>query len=137
LTVRILSVALLLALGVGFSGCGDPLVRVEGWVTLDGSPLPGCNLIFVPTNMEGQTVSGRTDSQGHFELTGLVPAEYAVLANLLPENHAGDVGLQAESTRGRKTETLPADYGLVAKTPLRVEIPTAEPIRLEIRGGNR
>lgn len=105
-------------------------------VTLDGRPLPECNLVFVPTGMDGQTVSGRSDDQGHFELAGVVPAEYAVLANLLPENHAGDVGLQAEGTRKRRAGSLPGIYGLVASTPLRVQVPATEPLRLEIRGGD-
>jgi hypothetical protein len=76
------SVAILLA------GCGDggpQLCEVEGTVTLDGKPVPGVELTFVPQNVPTTMVSyGLTDEAGHYELaftaakTGAIPATHHV-----------------------------------------------------------
>jgi hypothetical protein len=40
---------------------------VSGYVKLDGQPVPGATVIFQPT--EGRPSNGRTDAEGHYELT--------------------------------------------------------------------
>src|SRR5260370_18785229 len=66
-------------------GCGKGNVtKVEGVVTLDGKPLPGATLSFVPVG-EGKPAFGRTDNVGSFRLTtfrtddGALPGEYQVV----------------------------------------------------------
>jgi hypothetical protein len=72
------------------SGCGDEprLVAVSGNVTLDGQPLEGATLSFVP--VAGNTVSTAgsdvTGPQGNFKIThngraGLAPGKYKVLVS--------------------------------------------------------
>lgn len=54
------------------SGCGasnpdqPPLGTVSGTVTLDDQPLPGATVTFTPE--DGRTSSGKTDSEGRYEL---------------------------------------------------------------------
>jgi hypothetical protein len=72
------------SLGGGCGGRAKP-VKVEGIVTLDGKPLSGATVTFMPIGENGRTASGRTDTDGSFRLTtyrsddGAVPGEYKVL----------------------------------------------------------
>ncbi|NOX54499.1 MAG: DUF4198 domain-containing protein [Planctomycetes bacterium] len=81
---------------VGCSGEQRPTVEteyVEGIVTLDGKPVAGATVTFVPVNKgQGMSATGRTDEQGKYTLTavggpggvagepgaGTVPGEYYV-----------------------------------------------------------
>ncbi|EAQ80727.1 hypothetical protein DSM3645_11941 [Blastopirellula marina DSM 3645] len=51
-------------------GCGPrgdkEIVEVEGTITLDGQPLPGATVLFVPG--KSRPSGGRTDENGHYEL---------------------------------------------------------------------
>jgi hypothetical protein len=51
-------------------GCGgsEGLVEVTGIVRLDGKPLPGAQLTFVPTAEKGSSAYGQTDEDGHYRL---------------------------------------------------------------------
>lgn len=50
---------------VAFVGCGrSDLGQVTGRVTLDGEPLAGAFVEFVPTGGEGSSSSGRTNERG-------------------------------------------------------------------------
>ncbi|TWT36529.1 hypothetical protein KOR34_14350 [Posidoniimonas corsicana] len=79
----------LLGLGVAFMvGCGSSagLVPVEGVVTLDGNPLPNCQVLFyVPGGGAETNFTDVTDAQGKFSLTtinnegvGIKPGNYTV-----------------------------------------------------------
>lgn len=50
-------------------GCGRKadVASVEGTVTLDGQPLAGATVLFVPEN--GRPAGGTTDERGHYVLT--------------------------------------------------------------------
>ncbi|GIW99923.1 MAG: hypothetical protein KatS3mg111_3256 [Pirellulaceae bacterium] len=72
---------------MGLSGCGGdklPTVPVSGVVTLDGKPLEGATVTFVPQSPGARTASALTGSDGRFVLTtvkggdGAVPGTYAV-----------------------------------------------------------
>ncbi|NLX56342.1 MAG: carboxypeptidase regulatory-like domain-containing protein [Planctomycetaceae bacterium] len=66
-------------------GCGSSVgaVSVTGTVTLDGEPVEGASVVFVPEG-KGRMASGKTDSSGQFKLTtqkvgdGAVPGKYKV-----------------------------------------------------------
>jgi hypothetical protein len=79
------AVALLLTPGCG----GLKPVWVGGKVTLDGKPLAGATVSFVPIDEnKGRSAGGKTDNDGNFELTtfthgdGALPGEYKVTVDL-------------------------------------------------------
>lgn len=78
------TLSLLLVLCPLFAACSElpPTVPVEGKVTLNGEPIPGCEVTFHPA--QGRPGMGRTDDQGHFVLStfegpdGAVPGQHKV-----------------------------------------------------------
>jgi hypothetical protein len=96
MTRRIWAVALLAASVVGCGGSGPSLVSVHGLVTLNGKPLPGASLSFVPdgSNKEGQPGEGVTGPQGDYKAitrgdSGLVPGKYRVVVAKVPNTSQG------------------------------------------------
>jgi hypothetical protein len=81
-----LGVASLVAISPGCGGDGVKLVPVAGTVTLDGKPLEGATLSFVPAAGSTVSTSGTdiTGPEGNFQMTfkgrsGLAPGKYTVL----------------------------------------------------------
>src|SRR5258708_2370379 len=79
---RVYALVVLLVAGAA-AGCGSKTSKVEGVVTLDGTPVQGATVIFVPETGDRQA-SGQTDADGVFHLTtfntgdGAVPGTYKV-----------------------------------------------------------
>ncbi|HJT79463.1 MAG TPA: hypothetical protein VJ739_19865 [Gemmataceae bacterium] len=104
------------------AGCGGAPVcnsRVEGTVRLDGVPLGGVRVEFVPDVASGVAApssSALTDENGHFRLTfgddrpGAVVGRHRVVVI---------VGRGEARPRGVK---VPLVYAIAAQTPLRVEV---------------
>jgi hypothetical protein len=65
-------------------GCASGLASAEGVVTLDGTPVEGATVSFVPVDdTVGRLANGRTDSSGRFRLStsgkpGAKPGDYKV-----------------------------------------------------------
>jgi hypothetical protein len=85
------AVAALLCLGCGGSGPG--LVPISGKVTLNGVPLEGATVVFVPdpSNREGLTSTSVSDAEGGYEAStegrsGLVPGKYKVIVTKSPDD---------------------------------------------------
>jgi len=80
LKCRPVFLALLLAT---LTGCGPPMVDVQGTVTLEGQPLGGVNVIF-EDSIKHVRSTGVADEQGKFRLStnakndGALPGEYQV-----------------------------------------------------------
>jgi hypothetical protein len=82
------------------TSCGGGLIRTSGVVTLDGDPIRNAAVMFVPVD-GGRPSTGRTDAEGRFELStivpgdGTAPGEYTVTItaceSLVPEDEAGPV----------------------------------------------
>ena len=74
---------LLLATCCVLAGCGGPkLLPVSGVVTLDGQPVAGAGVMFLPAD-KGPATGGTTDATGKFELSttnrrGIAPGRYRV-----------------------------------------------------------
>jgi hypothetical protein len=75
----------LLLLVVAITGCGSGVqyLPVTGTLTVDGVPMEGVTLSFIPTS-GGITASATTNAQGEFSITtsnhnGCIPGEYAVV----------------------------------------------------------
>ena len=75
--VRILGLLLLAAYLPCIAGCGGPTVRCEGQVLLDGEPLPGATVMFIPED-GSRVATGRTDTEGYFRLTTFEPGDGAL-----------------------------------------------------------
>jgi hypothetical protein len=156
-----LAAALLLA-GAGCGGKTKP-VPVEGVVLLDGKPLKGALVTFVPEDGRGRVAAGLSDDDGKFELTtstsgdGALPGNYKVTVTVAPPPDpdavvvtkyppsnedwkrmimAGKRGAQKRpQQKPPKTPNMPkAMYGDPAKTPLKCEVPTAGKVTFHVRG---
>jgi hypothetical protein len=128
------------------AGCGvEEGPEVAGHVTLDGQPLPGAEVQFLPADKDptkpGAMVT--TDEQGNFvivpdEDTGatLPPGEYAVVISKQVTREGGNVppemkeDLEQMVAAGMVRETLPARYSRESATTLKAEI-KPEPNQLE------
>src|SRR5262245_51088003 len=83
-----LAVSTLVAVGIALTGCSNSsrpaTYPVTGTVTLQGKPVAGAAVTFVPTGDEGEAASAITDSEGKYALTtwqagdGARPGEYRV-----------------------------------------------------------
>lgn len=101
----------------GISGCfggGESLpelANVTGTVTLDGSPLPGANILFQP--QQGKTAFAMTDEKGKFELmynqdvAGTVPGSYSVKVS--KEKNPEEPGMDLVPPKYNEKTTLKAD----------------------------
>jgi carboxypeptidase family protein len=83
-----LALSVLVTVGIVLTGCSNssrpPTYPVTGTVTLQGKPVAGAAITFVPTGEEGEAASAITDSEGKYALTtwqagdGARPGEYRV-----------------------------------------------------------
>ena len=95
-------------------GCGGPdgpeLAAVSGTVRLDGEPLPGADLLFIPEN--GSTSSGATDKNGYYYLRysasrdGAMPGKHTVRISTYRPAHLDGEGKHLPGS----TEKLPPEY---------------------------
>src|SRR5687768_4028659 len=82
-----LALSILVTVGIVLTGCSSssrpPTYPVTGIVTLQGKPVAGAAITFVPTG-DGEAASAITDSEGKYALTtweagdGARPGEYRV-----------------------------------------------------------
>ncbi len=73
---QVLRQSILLSLtvaSVGLVGCGPPMARLRGTVTLQGKPVPQAEIFFESAESSGSGVSGRTDDNGVYYLNYLSP----------------------------------------------------------------
>jgi hypothetical protein len=83
-----LSVSVFVTVGIVLTGCSNSsrpaTYRVTGTVTMQGKPVAGAVITFVPTSNEGEAASAISDSDGKYALTtwragdGARPGEYRV-----------------------------------------------------------
>lgn len=136
--------ALLAALAAGCSDDGPRLEPVRGRVTLDGKPLAGKTVKFVPdAGTPGQGAGATTNAEGEYTLLAARPGAtrdtpgapagaYRVVVVEpifpvdLPVQNSDDptpapaIGIPAPA---RKKQEIPAVYASPETTPLRVEVP--------------
>ena len=119
----------LLACAALAAGCGGP-VNVEGKVVRDGKPVAGATVVFLPEG-EGTEAGDVTDKEGGFRLKnpqkeGILPGEYLVTVSktVWPPGmkEPGPFEMNIPLMEKMK-ESLPADYTVKDKTPLKVTVP--------------
>jgi hypothetical protein len=114
---------------VSVIGCsGQPAARVSGRVTLDGEPLAGATVTFVPKASAGNvargpTASGVTDADGRFTLNfgpksrgAIVGPNRVVISTLTFEDDADERDVHVKTP-----ERVPARYN--SKTELDFDVP--------------
>jgi hypothetical protein len=124
-----------LGLALIASGCSKGnLVSVQGIVTLEGQPVQGASVTFVPEENGGYSAGGWTDKNGVFNLTtysegdGALPGNYRVIITKTASDPSRGDKRQIEKMRIkgkalRPINLLPASYGDPSKTPLRWRVP--------------
>ncbi len=128
-------VAALLGALAGCEQGGLQYAPVSGQVTLDGAPVEGAKVLFLPIAEPGQTQAGpssqgTTDAEGHYTLSTVGPearpgavvgTHQVVLSTLItqpdPKHPASETELVITP------EKIPAPYRHLRDTPLRVEVP--------------
>jgi hypothetical protein len=81
MTICLIGLSAVCIAGCGGGGAGKP-VKVEGKVTIDGVPITGATVKFLPEGDEGQPAQAITGDDGSFKLTtrntgdGAVPGKY-------------------------------------------------------------
>jgi hypothetical protein len=138
--VLMLACASLLLLG----GCsnGPTIAEVEGTLTMDGKPLDGIQVEFLPEL--GPRSIGKTDAQGHFSLMtddgkrkgAAIGSSRVVLKDvgILGGKFMGRAGEEVDMTGGKKS-LLPQIYTTIQGSPLtaHVEAGKKNDIKLEIK----
>jgi hypothetical protein len=139
----VVSVAILLAVGVGCSSKDRP-VPVRGVVTIDGKPLAGAGVRFSPEG-GGRPAHGATQEDGSYRLTtlnandGALPGDYMVTIvwdepppPVLRSGPGGPTKEQQQKAiqdyeeklkRAGKPPVIPEIYGNPTKSPLRMKVP--------------
>jgi len=137
--------AILVAAAItGCSSSPPPIVPAEGTVLLDGEPLPGVVVQFVPT-IQGPgadfIATGTTDEKGHFQLTcngqpGACACETIVLIHdaPMPEGVRGNQNAEAAHLAGLKNRPIPSKYFNTTKNPLKIQVtPGQSEYKLELQ----
>jgi hypothetical protein len=143
--------AVLLVGGSGCGGGGKP-VKVSGKVTLDGEPLAGASVQFMPINEKGDLAQGghpafgTTDDGGKFQLTtfntddGALPGQYKLIVlfaetpqidvsqeqagqKVAPQLAAMKALMKQGKTKKKEPPKIPAKYSDPKNTPLRARVP--------------
>ncbi|MGQ9604574.1 MAG: hypothetical protein ACUVTW_00100 [Thermogutta sp.] len=149
------SIFLLLAIGVAvglLNGCGSgdtrnlpATVTATGYVYLDGKPVEGAAVVFIPENINtGYPAQAISNAQGYFELQafdkkkGAVPGNYVVQVAKTVEVAMEGAQVQGESEDFRAVtykNVLPAKYANIATSDLKQTIPDSgiKDIRLDLR----
>jgi len=134
---RQIFLCLLILLGSLVVGCSKSTEQVtqpvDGILTMDGSPLAGASITFVPASSEGTVAAGSTDAEGKFKVQtvhgapdgGTTPGEYRVTVTKI---EAVPTGRKTTNSEGETIEettersVVPAIYGSTETTPLGVTI---------------
>lgn len=129
-------------------GCGDSRgpVRVQGTVTLDGKPVAGASVQFIPDGNTSRPAFAETQADGTYQIMtkdpgdGAMPGDYKVIvtwqAPSPPQFRSGEEGgpsrqemqtaldqFQAKQKKAGKGPSIPEVYGDPSKTPLKVKVP--------------
>ena len=137
-----------------FMGCSKAqglkgLVKVKGTITLDGSPLEGASIVFVPTTMsdEVRSASGTSDASGNFEMTtlnkgdGAMPGDYRITVvkreaagNAPTAEEMQEAALRGVSLNIQYESVIPARYGVSSSSGLSTTVVAGQkdPVKIEL-----
>jgi hypothetical protein len=153
--MRTRGVRLVALLGVVLIGCGGRTKPIRGVVTLDGTPVAGATVLFMPDSQDGgRPASGFTSSDGTFQLTtykqndGALPGEYRVLiqktetakdprAAQRSAMERAKAKIEEKSLQQRRKPTLPEAYAKFDTTPLRCSVPVTGVVTFNLHKGGQ
>jgi hypothetical protein len=127
-TFRLVVCFAMTGIGVGCSGSDmqqAPRVSVGGKVTLEGKPLAGARVVFMPTGSTvGNGAEAYTDATGQYQLANAGAGQYKVLISrlVLQDGSLAPPDVQAEVA---VRESLPAYYSDLNITTLTANVSTA------------
>ena len=138
-----------LVLAVALAGCGSgsKTSPVAGVVLLDGKPLVGASIQFVPQGT-GRDATGETDKSGEFAMStfkprdGVLPGTYKVViapptgtADPTPYASAEDAMATASKAPAKKPAgpAFPAQYSRPDQTPLTQEVPVLGKLKFDLK----
>jgi hypothetical protein len=142
---------MLAVVGLAISGCGhNELVKVHGIVTLDGKPVENAMVTFLPSQRGGKTATGRTGTDGSFQLTtrnpndGAMPGDYLVIVEYeegtevppaanVKQAHEGLRKAAKQKSKKPPKYVIPATYSDPQKTVLKQKVPPDGPVKLELK----
>ena len=135
-------IGLIVAVTAGGCSSGNAVTDVEGTVTLNGQPLEGAQVQFLPDPVEGTTGPrslGATDAQGRFKMTcddnrsGAVVGKHRVLVVDLKQWEGLKAGRE-DSNKPLKPSRLPVRDADASQTPFKgIEVKAGgPPIKLEL-----
>jgi hypothetical protein len=149
MSVRCLWGGAVVALVLVGAGCGgNSPVSVRGTVTLDGQPVEGATVLFLPEG-GGRQATGQTGADGSFRLTtidandGAFPGNYKVVVQYTQGVEAPPAGNVRDAMQGQEKArkaakkvapkyVIPARYSDPGKTELRQAVPTDGPVTLAL-----
>lgn len=109
---NLLALAVVAGVSAGLAGCGGgasdapETVPAGGTVTVDGKPVAGLSVAFIPKN--GKLAVGETDTEGKFTLTTNEPDDGAV---------AGTYSVAINRAQDQVTEAMPGMEGYQKPEP--------------------
>jgi hypothetical protein len=145
---------------VAVAGCGggkSRTVPVEGVVTLDGQPLSGAMVHFLPQGTRGPAATGATGSDGSFKLTtyntgdGAVPGDYKIIITYKEPDSGiqqvapndpkamadamktfNDSSRKAQKTKAKTKSKVPDAYSKEETTTLKQRVPADGPVKIDL-----
>src|SRR5690606_30932923 len=109
------------------AGCGagheQKAATVRGTVTLDGNPVPGGSVMFVPA--EGRGATGTIDTQGNYVLGTYESADGAVIGTHKIAVYPAKSGFESDE-RPPNYVPLPSRYQSIGSSGLEREIKPGE-----------
>jgi hypothetical protein len=147
--VRYLFRGLAVALALAAASCGDGKVKVKGVVTLDGTPVEGAMVTFIPEAGGGRNAFGSTKPDGSFQLMtqkendGVAPGNYKVTVTYTePVKTAAAANMKDAWTAFKTAEkqkkppakyVIPAKYGDPNKTVLKQKVPPDGEVKFDLQ----
>jgi hypothetical protein len=148
LAPRSVASAAIYVLAALLAGCGGSRTSpVEGVVLLDGQPLVGASVQFVPQGT-GRDATGQTDAGGKFTMStfkpqdGVLPGEYKVVISPplgTPDRTAYASAEEAMAAAAKAPPkkasgpAVPQQYTRPDQTPLNETVPVKGPLKYEIK----